>query len=128
MNQENYLVVPPGGGYSSLIKGDISFNGAVRPQFSFSYDSLQFSMSAKFYRFANVEYQMTPEQIEEVNAYIESVEPDPSITAKIVTNNQARRYLASTDWYVIRLLETGVPVPEDISQMREEARQKVEHI
>lgn len=34
----------------------------------------------------------------------------------------AKEYLASTDWYVMRLVETSKPVPEDILEKREEAR------
>lgn len=35
----------------------------------------------------------------------------------------ARHYLASTDWMVIRQVETGTTVPEDVSLLRAEARQ-----
>lgn len=34
----------------------------------------------------------------------------------------ARAYLASTDWYVIRETETGVPCPEDVKVLRANAR------
>ena len=37
-------------------------------------------------------------------------------------DKQYREYLASTDWYIIRLQETGVVIPADISTKREEAR------
>ena len=36
--------------------------------------------------------------------------------------NAARRTLAETDWYVIRQLEAGQPVPAQISAARAEAR------
>lgn len=35
---------------------------------------------------------------------------------------KATAYLSSTDWYVVRFTETGVAIPEDISQARAEAR------
>jgi len=38
--------------------------------------------------------------------------------------NAARRILAETDWYVIRQIETGQPIPANISAARAEARQK----
>lgn len=41
-------------------------------------------------------------------------------------NELARKYLADTDWYVVRQIETGVAVPEEISQLRSEARAKVQ--
>ena len=40
-------------------------------------------------------------------------------------NARARRYLASTDWYVVRFSETGEPIPEDVKQKRAEARAAV---
>ena len=35
---------------------------------------------------------------------------------------QAKDYLDSTDWYVVRFSETGVPVPEEITAKRAAAR------
>lgn len=40
-------------------------------------------------------------------------------------NTEARTYLASTDWYVIRWQENGTPIPEDIATTRTEARANV---
>ena len=34
----------------------------------------------------------------------------------------ARRFLAETDWVVIRAAETGKPMPEDVAAQREAAR------
>lgn len=34
----------------------------------------------------------------------------------------ARDYLAATDWYVIRLVETGKPIPGDVKAARDAAR------
>jgi len=36
--------------------------------------------------------------------------------------SEAKAYLASTDWYVIRQSETGVKIPTDILNKRKEAR------
>lgn len=41
------------------------------------------------------------------------------------TNQEARAYLSQTDWYVIRLQETGESIPEDILQKRADARASV---
>jgi hypothetical protein len=38
---------------------------------------------------------------------------------------QARAYLDSTDWMVIRAAETGVPVPADVAAARAAARLNV---
>ena len=40
-------------------------------------------------------------------------------------NREAREYLTSTDWLVIRELETGIPAPASIRTSREAARAKV---
>lgn len=42
-----------------------------------------------------------------------------------IANAEARAYLASTDWYVVRFSETGEPIPEDVKQKRAEARAAV---
>jgi hypothetical protein len=40
-------------------------------------------------------------------------------------NEESLNYLASTDWYVIREVDAGIPCPEDIKQKRAEARSKI---
>lgn len=40
-------------------------------------------------------------------------------------NIEARAYLAATDWYIIRLQETGIPVPADILAARQATRNTV---
>lgn len=40
-------------------------------------------------------------------------------------DTEARTYLASTDWYLVREMETGVPTPQEIKDARQEARLKV---
>ena len=42
-----------------------------------------------------------------------------------IVNKRARNYLASTDWYVIRKLETGVEIPQDILDARQAARESI---
>ncbi len=37
----------------------------------------------------------------------------------------ARRFLADTDWMVIRATETGKPMPEDVAAQREAARRAI---
>ena len=38
------------------------------------------------------------------------------------TNQESLAYLVSTDWYVVRSAETGLPVPQDILDARANAR------
>lgn len=40
-------------------------------------------------------------------------------------NREAREYLAETDWYVVRELDTGVAMPDEVRQKRAEARKSV---
>lgn len=40
-------------------------------------------------------------------------------------NAAARAYLTSTDWYILRLQETGEPVPLDVLEQRSAARAQV---
>lgn len=40
-------------------------------------------------------------------------------------SRDALKYLADTDWYVIREMDNGTPVPENIRQARQDARAKV---
>ena len=54
--------------------------------------------------------------------------PFPAPTAEqlqATTNATARRYLTTTDWYVVRFAETGVPIPADIAEARKQARESV---
>lgn len=43
-------------------------------------------------------------------------------------NSQHRAYLASTDWYVIRKMETGIEVPDYILTARATARESIVEI
>ena len=58
--------------------------------------------------------------------------PAPEFTdAEIAANAQAelnatsQAYLASTDWYITRFLETGVVIPTDVTTAREAAREAI---
>jgi hypothetical protein len=42
-------------------------------------------------------------------------------------NAEAYTYLASTDWYVVRHLETGMNIPIDIKEKRKVAREAIVH-
>ena len=38
---------------------------------------------------------------------------------------ELQAYLDSTDWYVTRQLETGTPIPAEVTKAREEARKEI---
>jgi len=46
-------------------------------------------------------------------------------TKQVIDNAEARAYLASTDWYIVRKQETGKDVPAEVLTKREEARLSV---
>ena len=63
--------------------------------------------------------------------YVLYVKRNPELVAREdiqLTNYYSRNYLAETDWYVIRFLETGVPVPADVTQKRQEARAAIQPV
>lgn len=51
--------------------------------------------------------------------------PVPEPTQQERANAAARRYLGDTDWYVIRQVETGVAVPQEILDKRAAARESI---
>lgn len=55
--------------------------------------------------------------------------PQPS-EKEILENeiNQLEFYLKSTDWYAIRFADTGIEIPEEIKQKRQEARLKISNL
>lgn len=42
--------------------------------------------------------------------------------------NNAKQYLLDTDWYVVRKMDTGIAVPEEIEKKRQEARELISQI
>lgn len=55
--------------------------------------------------------------------------PEPTAEEQqSMANAEARAYLAKTDWYITRKIETGVEVPEDILTKRAEARAAVKGV
>lgn len=55
---------------------------------------------------------------------LEKVKTDKEVEAD-QSRQSAIAYLSSTDWYVVRQFETGEKVPDEISELRAEARKKL---
>lgn len=53
------------------------------------------------------------------------VDPLSNKQLQAAVNSEARAYLLSTDWYVIRKHETGEAIPADIADERQAARGRV---
>lgn len=120
------MVISPAGPISVLkVDGTKLFNN-IRPVFSFEYQAMKFINSVQHYLLADgTVVDMTEAQIAEVSAYLETVQEDPALTAALRANDSSLRYLSTTDWYVVRLMETGVPIPADITAARAIARSSI---
>lgn len=59
-------------------------------------------------------------QITEENAY--ALQMSNQEENQLHKNNAARQYLTDTDWYVIRNIETGKPIPGEVLEKRSNAR------
>lgn len=42
--------------------------------------------------------------------------------------SELERFLKSTDWYAIRFADTGEPIPSDIKQQRQDARDEISRL
>lgn len=51
-------------------------------------------------------------------------EPTPE-QAKVIRISELEKYLSQTDWYAIRFADTGEPIPAEIKQKRQNARDEI---
>jgi len=110
----------------SIMRDGRHIAGPTRPVFSFEYDALQFSMNVRSYVHAGVEVAMNEAQIAEVLHFLNHLDVSEAQSRRYAQSRQLIDYLASTDWYVIRALETGVPVPQDVTEARARAREAIQ--
>jgi len=68
----------------------------------------------------------------EVQEWLKTNTPEPIYTQAELDkhtqdkiNQEARQYLADTDWYIIRLQENGIAIPQAVLDLRATARTKV---
>ena len=61
--------------------------------------------------------------VEEIEATDEELQQQELEQQKILKQQQYEELL-ETDWYVVRFIETGVKIPEEILQQRQEIRNK----
>ena len=78
---------------------------------------------ALYIKFQNAEIS----RLDVVNGQVVEYVPPPPTPEQLQakTNAEARAYLASTDWYVVRFAETGVAIPDDVAEARKLARESV---
>jgi hypothetical protein len=60
-----------------------------------------------------------------VNPTDQQISDLEAVNTTFRNNKNARKYLADTDWYVIRKTETGKAIPDDIINARQEARNNI---
>jgi hypothetical protein len=97
----------------------------ARPPMSFDYEVLTFTNYEKTRFWQLNKVNLTDDECAEVQRHIDSIEVNTELTQELSRNHQARKILQSTDWYVVRFLETGTPVPEEITEMRRQARENI---
>lgn len=82
------------------------------PHYKAPDNSLHFLDDEKF------AYLLPAGSVKITDAQAAALRPKPQPDPKA----EAQAYLSSTDWYVVRLAETGVAVPADVTQKRAAAR------
>lgn len=88
-------------------------------QRDFEYDNMSISENSIIrWDFKNIPQP----SMEELEALQESVQ---SKMNQDVINKEALAYLASTDWMIIRELDSGIACPADVKAARAEARAKI---
>ena len=83
-----------------------------------------FNSSAECERWLNEE-KSRPYWKHDFKCVIEDLSNQGIVSQAQIDSNKAIMFLNATDWYVIRQIETGVEMPEEIKQQRAEARLKV---
>jgi hypothetical protein len=97
-----------------------------KPPMSFEYHTLTYSADEKTVYHNYTKRDLTEDEITEVENYISTIQENPELTHQFTRNAQAKHYLVQTDWYVVRFLETGQPIPEKITEMRALAREEIQ--
>lgn len=67
-----------------------------------------------------------PLTVAEVRQRQVEVEAEVAAREKEARSIDALRYLASTDWYIVRQQETGKAVPQEVLAERQRARESIE--
>jgi len=101
-------------------RGEQTLSANIKPEFSFEYEALAYDGATRQFRSGDEDQELTEEQVQEVEAFITTIESDPVAQ----TNMESLQYLAETDWYEIRAIN-GKPVPTEILTKRQAAREAI---
>ena len=102
-------------------RGEQTLSANIKPEFSFEYEALAYDGATRQFRSGDEDHELTEEQVQEVEAFITTIESDPVAQ----TNMESLQYLAETDWYVTRKYETGKAIPQEVLIKRQEAREDI---
>jgi hypothetical protein len=104
-------------------RGEQTLSANIKPEFSFEYEALAYDGATRQFRSGNEDHELTDEQVQEVEAFITTIESDPVAQ----TNMESLQYLAETDWYVTRKFETGKAIPQEVLIKRQTAREAIQN-
>lgn len=93
-----------------------------RPIMSFEYDILSFSSAIKARTWQGNSHPLTSDEITEVENYVSNIAINTALNDAMAQIHNSKKILAGTDWYVIREADTGEAVPDNIRQLRAQAR------
>ena len=125
---------------NGIIGNEAYPNGAlfvgIKPELTFEYDSFQYSEmftnAPDYVELNGIKKPMTAEQTIEVRNLAKNwvqelgQEGNPNQEQIQKANNAKNmQYLYSTDWYVARFIETGIPIPDDVRTSRAIARESI---
>lgn len=119
--KDSGLLNPQGNGQNFIYSDVIT----TKPIMSFEYSSFNYIEQANMFDIDGI--PMTDEQKKECKEVIDSIKP-PMEWFKNVKKSSALQYLKSTDWYIVRKMDTGEEVPTDVREKRADARQYINDV
>ena len=115
-------------GIAMVLVGFDKLKSQIKPYLSFDYDELFFTKEEKFYLKAQTKTLLSENQIQEIIGFIDNLSLQKEKIKLNETINSLKTFLNNTDWMVIRELETGKKIPENIKIQRADARQRIEEL
>ena len=108
--------------------------GKIKNSEAYGFDVFE-STFEKYVELTDEEHDEIVEQAQKQGKWISGdkegnpVLVDPPSSPKSIVNYERLRecedYLKETDWYVLRYIDEGTPIPDDIKKQRHEAREEI---
>lgn len=77
---------------------------SVKPDFGFDYDEITYTETSEVFTYNGSVFNLTFANKQNIDSFLSTVMEDKEAGMQIATNSEARNYLASTDWKVLRHL------------------------